>query len=835
MSLQKKEQEAAINLLSNGVAWKQVEHLADKVINEKATFMDIIGVLDLTFKYGQRVEAPRAFEKFFYGINRRPEQTLMSYCADHREALREVMKHGVTLDDELQGWLLLRRASLTSEQKHMIMTQLNGSFSEAKVEAALYYLFGQDYRGGKGSNRGKASHQTQRWPQRRAAHQAYQAEEDDYYEPDTYEDGGPGSGGDDEHYYTGYEDDYDDDYATELDNQTYYQNEGDLPPSGEDWEVEEAYATYLDARRRFNELKTNRGFYPVVALGPDSTATSSPTASSQRPFARKGKGHKGKGGKNKSPPQKGGAQARGKSAMSTSSTPICLRCGSPDHLVADCPQRRPPGGGITSQSPKKARTGHSAHMVSETVPQDDHGLRGLYAQQDGGASSLVCGHEVMLRYIQHYLDHGASPSDFFFRRVCRTFHFGGDNQSQAEWSALLPVHIDGRAGRVECFVVPGSTPMLVGRPVLAALCLRIDYATNSMSLNGNTWTKVPLGRKGEHLIRLDDGKLDTYDPTSLEFDYITEDTLADMTSEPPHQDLRTYLEQTASSIPASIEQALQAHEHSTSEQHKPDEQASDALLEDPSVVRRPVTHKLLRSLAFHQHAMARRRDQTIEAVLLAHESGQLQFWHTVSTQEKHTSQSTCSSMADILNGWDLAIPAVQQQLLWLYYDHLPDVTWLAPPCTAWSQMQNISTTTEQAKEDLAARRWEEEPTHLRLAVCLHNKQHKQGRISIIEAPATAASWHTSAFQPTTPTWTNVPMEPDCLTRAARPLLSRKDSTPSHVRGGFGRCGSSLACGCLAAIPSPPDYVGPRYGTGLRLAPSFVWTMAHSVAAVMDAF
>ena len=25
----------------------------------------------------------------------------------------------------------------------------------------------------------------------------------------------------------------------------------------------------------------------------------------------------------------------------------------------------------------------------------------------------------------------------------------------------------------------------------------------------------------------------------------------------------------------------------------------------------------------------------------------------------------------------------------------------------------------------------------------------------------------------------------------------------------------------AAVPSPPDYVGPRYGTGLRLVPSFV--------------
>ena len=36
-----------------------------------------------------------------------------------------------------------------------------------------------------------------------------------------------------------------------------------------------------------------------------------------------------------------------------------------------------------------------------------------------------------------------------------------------------------------------------------------------------------------------------------------------------------------------------------------------------------------------------------------------------------------------------------------------------------------------------------------------------------------------------------------------------------------RCGSSLASGCLTVVPSSPDHVGPLYGAGLRLVPSFV--------------
>lgn len=41
----------------------------------------------------------------------------MNYCAEHREAIREISKHGITLDEHILGWLLLRRSGLTQEQK----------------------------------------------------------------------------------------------------------------------------------------------------------------------------------------------------------------------------------------------------------------------------------------------------------------------------------------------------------------------------------------------------------------------------------------------------------------------------------------------------------------------------------------------------------------------------------------------------------------------------------------------------------------------------------------------------------------------------------------------
>ena len=101
---------------------------------------------------------------------------------------------------------------------------------------------------------------------------------------------------------------------TSPDDELYYQEE----PWAEDPDpqLEEAYATYLDARRQFANLKAAHGYYPVVALTStaDLQGASSSSATTQRPLSKGGKGKKGKS-KGKSPPQKGPALQRGRTAL----------------------------------------------------------------------------------------------------------------------------------------------------------------------------------------------------------------------------------------------------------------------------------------------------------------------------------------------------------------------------------------------------------------------------------------------------------------------------------------------------------------------------------------
>ena len=177
--LQNKEKEAVVNLLTSlqGLAWRQVEHNVDKLMEDDQGFSKTLDLLDQAFKYDSRVEMPRALEKFFYATSRRGEQTLLSYVSDHREALREVEKHGIKIPENVSGWLLLRRSGLTTEQKQLIQSRC-GDLKDYEVEQALYYLLGQDYKTkmmnpSKGIGRHGA-----RW--NRAGHHGYYMDEEAY-------------------------------------------------------------------------------------------------------------------------------------------------------------------------------------------------------------------------------------------------------------------------------------------------------------------------------------------------------------------------------------------------------------------------------------------------------------------------------------------------------------------------------------------------------------------------------------------------------------------------------------------------------------------------------
>ncbi|CAJ1433599.1 unnamed protein product, partial [Effrenium voratum] len=257
MSLQNRKSEATINLLTSlsGTAWKNVEHMVDTVPDAENGFEQVVAQLDLAFKYDDRVEMPRTFERFFYNLSRKPHQNLLAYCTEHREHLREVERHKVVIPPAVSSWLLLRRAGLTAEQRQLVLGQVGNDSSLEKMEG--------DYTG-----KDKHNH-AQRWiPQHGRGHYQW----NNYRKPATY---------DDELYHEDTYSDEEDVYWEDEDNITYpdQPTEEEQPQDfneeiyfDEDHEYtydedeEEAYATYIDARKKLAEHRSARGYYPVVAL-----------------------------------------------------------------------------------------------------------------------------------------------------------------------------------------------------------------------------------------------------------------------------------------------------------------------------------------------------------------------------------------------------------------------------------------------------------------------------------------------------------------------------------------------------------------------------------------
>ena len=65
----------------------------------------------------------------------------MSYFSDNRDAARELEKYDVKLPPTVLGWLLARRAGLSTEQRQRIMSQVPKDLKLEAVEEALYFLF----------------------------------------------------------------------------------------------------------------------------------------------------------------------------------------------------------------------------------------------------------------------------------------------------------------------------------------------------------------------------------------------------------------------------------------------------------------------------------------------------------------------------------------------------------------------------------------------------------------------------------------------------------------------------------------------------------------------
>lgn len=152
MVLGKRRGESILNIVGSltGTAWRLVEDFDVAKAEDESSFAELLKLLDSHFQYDDRVQLPADFDGYF-GLSRKPNQTLLSFVSDHDECHRKLEKHNVSLPEAVQGWHLLRKANLTKEQRQLV-TLRAPNMKRKKVVEALYLILGQDYKASHGGH-----------------------------------------------------------------------------------------------------------------------------------------------------------------------------------------------------------------------------------------------------------------------------------------------------------------------------------------------------------------------------------------------------------------------------------------------------------------------------------------------------------------------------------------------------------------------------------------------------------------------------------------------------------------------------------------------------------
>ena len=233
----------------------------------------VIKLLDKSFKYGQEVELPVRCEDYFHRFSRQKNEPMQQYVLRHSAEHRKLKEAGIDIPDAPAGWHLFSRSAIPPWTEVQVKTMCFGDLQIDKVSEALLKIFGPDHV----PNPKDLARVARPGPVTKNQEEGMYV---DYYEEfveDVYlEDDGYGYHWEyDEEYYDDHEEGY---YGEEDERYHFYEGYDDYEADEEDApedlhraydKTEEAFMGYLDARKKMRELANSRGFYSVMAIGPD--------------------------------------------------------------------------------------------------------------------------------------------------------------------------------------------------------------------------------------------------------------------------------------------------------------------------------------------------------------------------------------------------------------------------------------------------------------------------------------------------------------------------------------------------------------------------------------
>ena len=662
------------------VVWEAAEQLdLDTIELEENPFKPLFTLLDQIFQREDLIEVPNRCEEFFAEFNREKGEEMQAYLMRHRTLMKKMKEVGVEIPKLLGGWHLLSRSGIPRWMFVQIKTMCNGELEYERVAKALLRVFGGDH---KPNAKDLARH----------------GKDDAFFEDEIEED---------EEVW--YEEECQDDWAEEQyvdeGDEAYYEEE--IPEDVEEAldETEDAFVNYMESRRRMRELALSRGFYPVVAIGPEAGGKS---------YGKGKGGSKGKG-KGKS---KGGSKGKGKGkgfqvrrSFGNRRPMSGLRrdngsTTTPSSNTSDFKSTL--GGSTASHGPRFKRYRVQSNGVKEVpdeqismveeiveIPQHDcffNTAEPGEAIVDSGATRTIVGEQIWNKWVNEFPE---QLGDVQTHKVVRDFRFGGGEVLRSSYDVTFRVKFMDQNLQLQASVVPGNTPFLIARPTLELWKAKHDYATGKMKLAEGEWFSPKRGEKGHYMLRLLRGKEQVFE---VQEEGICSD-----------EDRDAWM----------IESTLEKEAGMKKREDNYIEIETEA--ED---VLKVVDNALDRKLKFFEIYVDRGN-------LSSH----------LAANYPDVEVSTFS-----LPDWDFTKQEHRHALIELIKEVRPHFVFIAPPCTKWSSIQGLNAKTPAQRAKLVQARNEEEKSHLQLAKDVFQTGNEMDSPAGMEHPDRARSWETDTMK-----------------------------------------------------------------------------------------
>ena len=371
----------------------------------------------------------------------------------------------------------------------------------------------------------------------------------------------------------------------------------------------------------------------------------------------------------------------------------CRRCGQIGHWARNCPQ----ASSSTGRGDKEKVSG--AAMVTEEVLLVSSPGYGII---DSGCSRTLIGQQTLGDFMRLYQERKMTMPES--RPQQNLFRFGNGQEELSEKVVSMPVMIHGQPGRIEAAIIKGSAPLLLSRNTLKSLGAKLDFAAETVELQGGPPQQLQTNTAGQFILNV----LDDHETETL----LVEDSSVDNVDKSPYN-----VEHCASRL---------VETDSNVEQLKPHADSEEQFVQGPT---RSLTCREHRCLLAHHEAWTKEK-RTKCAVA--------ELFSPPRFSELAEARGDKGLSFDIKQGWNLLDKKTQTKVDTMLEEASPELLICCPECKHWGGWYRLNKHKLSLTEQLRNQRVAQQQADF--CVAQIKRQLKRGGRVLVEHPWSSDLW-----------------------------------------------------------------------------------------------